>query len=278
MAANRIETAFKNRTQRALLIPFLNVGDPTLALSLECFRSVIQNGAGIVEIGVPYSDPLADGPVIQASALRSLNQGFALPQVFDLAASLRSEFPSTGLVLFTYFNPILQYGYEAFFRQAASSGADGVIVPDLPFEESHPVREVADAYGVSLIPLIAPTSGPARIKQICDYARGFVYCVSSLGVTGERAKMSDRVEELVNEVRQCTDLPVCVGFGVSTGRQANEIANYADGVIVGSAFIRRITDMVSRSNELPSHSDSLTAAALTAEVAEFARTLHGAVT
>ncbi|MDQ0188549.1 tryptophan synthase subunit alpha [Alicyclobacillus cycloheptanicus] len=240
---SRIAKAFEQKTGRAALIPFLNTGDPSMDLSLRLMEAVLETGADVLEIGMPYSDPLADGPVIQASAVRSLQAGFALPKAFEAAAHLRTR-TDKGLVLFTYVNPLLQYTPERFFRDAVQAGADGVIVPDLPFEESDGVREAADAAGIDLIPLIAPTSGEARIAQICQAARGFVYCVSSLGVTGERARMSDRVEALVQTARRYTSLPVAVGFGVSGPDQAKAIAAYADGVIVGSAFIRRIDQVL----------------------------------
>ncbi|SFV00817.1 tryptophan synthase subunit alpha [Alicyclobacillus macrosporangiidus] len=239
----RLERAFRKRVDRAAFIPFLNTGDPSFDRSLAFFRAVLRAGADILEIGAPYSDPLADGPVIQASALRSLQAGFRLPQVFEAASALRPE-TDAGLVLFTYINPVLQYGLERFFSDARTAGADGVVIPDLPFEESDPVRAVADSHGIALIPLVAPTSGEDRIAGICRQARGFVYCVSSLGVTGERARMSARLQELVQTARRYTEVPVAVGFGVSRPDQAHEIAGFADGVIVGSAIVRRIGEAV----------------------------------
>ncbi|MBX5437070.1 MAG: tryptophan synthase subunit alpha [Alicyclobacillaceae bacterium] len=236
-----MERVIRGCGKRAAFIPFLNAGDPTLEASFELFRGVLAAGADVVEIGLPYSDPLADGPVIQASALRSLRAGFSLPKAFDLTRQLR-DVTDKALVLFTYVNPLLQYGPDRFFRDAAAAGADGAIVPDLPFEESGPVRQAADRHGVALIPLVTPTSGRDRIARICEAARGFVYCVSSLGVTGERALLSERVREMVAEARSHTRLPVAVGFGVSTPAQAADIAGYADGVIVGSALIRRLED------------------------------------
>ncbi|KPV44871.1 tryptophan synthase subunit alpha [Alicyclobacillus ferrooxydans] len=238
----RIKSAFERQTARAAaLIPFLNTGDPDFDTSLELFRTVLRTGADIVEIGAPYSDPLADGPVIQASAVRSLRAGFQFPHVFEMTSRLRRD-TDKGLVLFSYFNPLLQYGIDRFFADAVSSGADGVIIPDLPFEESALVRQVADRQGIELIPLVAPTSSEERIAKICEEARGFVYCVSSLGVTGERAKMSERVQDLVRLARSYTRLPIAVGFGVSGAPQARFIAGFADGVIVGSAYVRRIEE------------------------------------
>lgn len=265
----RIEQAFRKHTKRAL-IPFLNAGDPTLDASLTLFRSVLRAGADIVEIGTPYSDPLADGPVIQRSALRSLNNGFQLPHVFELTQQLRSE-TEQALVLFTYVNPLVQYQIDRFFSDARAAGIDGIIIPDLPFEESATFREAADAQGIALIPLVAPTSSDVRIAQICAQARGFVYCVSSLGVTGERAKMSDRLQGLVNTAREHTDVPVAVGFGVSTPDQARGIAQFADGVIVGSAFIRRIEQAIE------TQSSEFEMADLVDEIAAFTHELIDAV-
>ncbi|GGJ07486.1 tryptophan synthase alpha chain [Alicyclobacillus cellulosilyticus] len=236
---DRIARAFRRPEKRAALIPFLTAGDPSFDASFALFREVIAAGADLVEIGIPYSDPLADGPVIQAASLRSLRAGFSLPKAFELTAALRRD-TEAGLVLFTYVNPLFQYTPERFFRDAKAAGADGVIVPDLPVEESDPVRAVADRYGVALIPLIAPTSGEERVARVCAAARGFVYCVSSLGVTGERAHVSARVRELVAMARRYTSLPLCVGFGVSAPDHVQSIAEYADGVIVGSALIRRL--------------------------------------
>lgn len=245
----RIKQSFQSRVGQSALIPFLTAGDPTFEDSLQLFRALLRAGADVIEIGIPYSDPLADGPVIQAAALRSLSHGFTLPRAFELTAALRKE-TNKALILFTYVNPLLQYGYDKFFRDAASAGADGVIVPDLPYEESSPVRAYADAANVALIPLVTPTSGAERIEAIAKQARGFVYCVSSLGVTGERAQMSARVQDSVRTVRQFTSLPVAVGFGVSSVEQARYVSTFADGVIVGSALVRRVEE----STESPSAS------------------------
>lgn len=237
---SRIEEKFKNRSgKKALVIPFLNAGDPTLEVSLSAFEAAISSGAEVIEIGIPYSDPLADGPVIQASALRSLEAGFTLPRAFEIAKALR-ERTDAALILFTYVNPVLQYGLEKFYADAKAVGVDGTIIPDLPNEESQDILSIADRHGIDLVPLLAPTSGRNRIATICENARGFVYCVSSLGVTGERAKMSDRLQEMVSICREHTDLPIGVGFGVRGPEQAKDIASFADGVIVGSAYVRRV--------------------------------------
>lgn len=253
---DRIERAFRESTTKAALIPFLNAADPTIDASQAFINALLQADSDIVEIGIPYSDPLADGPVIQASALRSIHHGFQLPQVFELTSTVRST-THKGLILFTYYNPILQYGEMRFLRDAATAGADGVIVPDLPFEESEALRILADRFGISLVPLVTPTSSDERIAEICRQARGFVYCVSSLGVTGERAKMHSRLQDLVSKARDCAPVPVAVGFGVSSTEQAHNIAQFADGVIVGSAFIRRIDDGLSQGESVASIANRL---------------------
>ncbi len=271
---SRIEAKFRNRHgARALVIPFLNAGDPTFEVSLSAFEAAIANGAEVIEIGVPYSDPLADGPVIQASALRSLAAGFSLPRAFEVAKALR-ERTDAALIMFTYVNPLLQYGLEKFYADAKAVGVDGTIVPDLPSEESKDVLTVADKHGIDLVPLLAPTSGRERIATICENARGFVYCVSSLGVTGERAKMSDRLREMVSVCREHTDLPIGVGFGVRGPEQANDIASFADGVIVGSAYVRRVEAAIEKAAQTEANGLS---SSVTEAVGQFTRELVQAV-
>jgi len=269
---SRIEQAFKSRRDRAAFIPFLSAGDPNMDDSLAMFRAMLHAGSDILEIGVPYSDPLADGPVIQAAALRSLNAGFSLPCAFEIAQQLRTE-TDKGLVLFTYINPVMQYTPERFFADAAASGVDGVIIPDLPFEESESIRIAADSTGIDLIPLITPTSGDDRVGAICKVARGFVYCVSSLGVTGERAKMSTRVRNLVETAKSFTKLPVAVGFGVSGPEQARAISKFADGIIVGSAIIRRIEETLLEAEHANPTSQQGQTQALIAATETFAKSM-----
>lgn len=248
----RLSQVIRNTNKQAALIPFLTAGDPDFDTSLQLFRNLLRGPADVVEIGIPYSDPLADGPVIQAGALRSLKANFQLPDAFELTSKLRAQ-TDKGLVLFTYINPVLQYTPERFFSDAASAGADGIIIPDLPYEESQSILALADAHGISLVPLVAPTSGEERIEAIAQSARGFVYCVAAVGVTGERAKVADNVRNLAETARHYTNLPIGVGFGVSSKEQASNIAAFADGVIVGSAFIRRVEQAVKRSDETTRH-------------------------
>ncbi|WAH35129.1 tryptophan synthase subunit alpha [Alicyclobacillus dauci] len=236
---NRIERTFKSIAGRAALIPFVVAGDPDFDSSRRLIQGILESGADMIEIGLPYSDPLADGPVIQAGAVRSLQRGFQLPDSMRLISDIREQ-TDKPLIAFTYVNPILQYGIRTFFEQLAASGGDGVIVPDVPLEEAPELADIARENGISFIPLVAPTSGDDRVRQICTQASGFVYCVSSLGVTGERASVSAHVESLVESIKRYTAVPACVGFGVSSPEHAREISRYADGVIVGSAYVRRI--------------------------------------
>lgn len=217
-------------------MPFLVAGDPSLAAT-ESFLSVFADaGADLLEIGVPFSDPIADGPVIQRAAQRALAQGTALPAILEMVARLRKRM-TRPIVLLSYYNPILRLGLDAFARQASSAGVDGVVVPDLPPEEGRALRAAADPAGLDVIFLAAPTSTDARLAQVASASRGFVYCVSLTGVTGTRTSLAADVADLVGRLRRHTALPICVGFGVSTTEHARAIALVADGVIVGSAIV-----------------------------------------
>jgi tryptophan synthase alpha chain len=219
-------------------VPFVTAGDPSLDVSEELLLLLDQAGADVIEIGIPYSDPLADGPTIQEAALRALQAGTRMPDVFALVERVRPRVRAA-LVFFTYANPIFSYGVEAFFEKAREVGVNGVIIPDLPYEESEEARAVAVKTGVDLIPLVAPTSQD-RIAKICAAGMGFVYCVAALGVTGVRERLSDDLPEMVAKVRSATKLPVAVGFGVGTPEQSGAIGRYADGVVVGSALVKRV--------------------------------------
>jgi tryptophan synthase alpha chain len=227
--------ALRERGRRAL-IPFLVAGDPTLdatAAFLDCFAA---SGADVLEIGVPFSDPIADGPVNQRAAQRALAGGTSLRDVLDLAARVRPRLEQP-IVILSYYNPILRLGLEAFSRLAANAGVDGVVVPDLPPEEGGPLRAAADPNGLDVIFLAAPTSTDERLARVAASSRGFIYCVSLTGVTGVRDDVAADVGGLVARLRRCTDLPICVGFGVSTPEHARQVAGVADGVIVGSAIV-----------------------------------------
>lgn len=225
---------------RAGLVPFLSVGDPDLATSREALLAVAEAGADILELGVPFSDPIADGPVIQESSQRALRAGSSLPRVLEMVAWLR-ERTDVPMVLFGYYNPFFRYGDEALARDAASAGADAVLSSDLPPEEAGPLVAACRAHDLDRIFLLAPTSDEARMRAVAEVASGFVYMVSVTGVTGARsAAPAANIEQLVMQAREVTGLPVGVGFGISTAEQAGAVARYADLVIVGSALVRRV--------------------------------------
>lgn len=228
--------------QQCALIPFITAGDPNLATTAAAIRTLDANGADLIELGVPYSDPLADGPVIQAAATRALNQGTQLVQVLEMVRELTPELRSP-IILFTYYNPILSVGVETFLQRLADSGIKGLVVPDLPLEESSKLIESADAIGIEVILLVAPTSSRERISAIAQQSRGFIYLVSVTGVTGVRSQLQTRVREVIEEIRKVNDKPIGVGFGISQPEQARQLLEWgADAVIVGSAFVQRLAD------------------------------------
>jgi tryptophan synthase alpha chain len=221
---------------RRALIPFLVAGDPDAGVTMRAVEGLAAAGADLVELGVPFSDPVADGPVNQRAYSRALAAGVSLHAVLDLTRSIRTRVQMP-LVLLSYYNPILRYGLEAFCRDAAAAGVDGVVVPDLPADEGADLLGPARAHGVDVIFLLAPTSTDHRIALAAERASGFIYCVAVTGVTGPREHLTDGIDGLVRRIRQRTELPVCVGFGVSTPEQAQAVAAVADGVIVGSALV-----------------------------------------
>ncbi|MGQ0570502.1 MAG: tryptophan synthase subunit alpha [Armatimonadota bacterium] len=218
------------------LIPFLMAGDPSLEASASFLQRFAEAGADVLEIGVPFSDPIADGPVNERAAQRALRAGASLPAVLDLAAGARRRLAEP-IVFLSYYNPILQFGIDAFCRRAAAAGVDGIVIPDLPPEEGAPLAAAADSVGLDVVFLAAPTSTDERLRHVAAASRGFVYCVSLTGVTGVRSDLSADVGGLVERLRRHTPLPVCVGFGVSTPAHARQVAAVADGVIVGSAIV-----------------------------------------
>ena len=229
---SKVAEAFK---QGKAFIGFVTGGDPTLAKTEEFILEMVRAGVDLVEIGIPFSDPIAEGVVIQDANIRALAAGATVPRIFDLVASVRKS-TNVPLVFMTYLNPVFNYGYDSFFKKCAEVGVDGIIVPDLPFEEKREVSEVADGFGVDVISLIAPTS-EQRIQQIAQDAKGFIYLVSSMGVTGVRSEIKTNLAKIIEVVRVSASLPVAVGFGVNTTGQAAEISKSADGVIVGSAIV-----------------------------------------
>ena len=242
--SNRIDARFEAiaKSGRKALVPFLTVGYPDLETSTQLARVILESGADMLELGVPFSDPLADGPTIQRTSFHALQQGVNLRTCLDVVRRLRREEADSPLIFMGYVNPFLNYGMERFAKDAAEAGLDGVIVPDLPSEEAGLFAGLLDAQGIYLIPLLAPTSSDKRIEQACRQARGFIYCVSLTGVTGARADPGLGVQDLVKRVRRFTDLPLLVGFGVSRREHVEAIARFADGVVVGSALLDAVGD------------------------------------
>lgn len=223
----------------AALIPFITAGDPDLDTTLKIMRALERGGADCIELGIPFSDPTADGPTIQRSSERALKRPVSLPAVFRLVREFRAG-SAVPVVLFGYYNPIFCFGVKKFARQAAAAGADGVLCVDLPPEESDELQRWTDAAGLDLIFLLSPTSGAERIHRAARRGRGFIYYVSVTGVTGARRSLDDSVREQVDRVREASSLPVGVGFGISTPKQAAWVAGFADAVVVGSALVERI--------------------------------------
>ncbi len=222
------------------LIPFITAGDPDLETTATALQVLDQNGADFIELGVPYSDPLADGPVIQAAATRALAAGVTLDRVLAMVKALSPKLHAP-LILFTYYNPILNRGIDPFMADIAAAGVAGLVVPDLPLEEVEALLTSAAAASVDVTLLVAPTSPPERIAAIAAQAQGFVYLVSVTGVTGTRSELQSRVKDLIDSLKQNTDKPIGVGFGVSDPDQAQQLKTWgADGVIVGSAFVKRL--------------------------------------
>lgn len=235
---SRTFAALRARNEKAL-ITFITAGDPDIKATKDLILALEANGADIIELGMPFSDPMADGPTIQASSERALRKGTTPQDVIDIVAEVRKR-SGIPIVLFGYYNPIFQYGLRRFAKAVASAGADGVLVVDLPAEEAGELKAELDRVGCDLIFLLTPTSNDGRIKVTVDKASGFLYFVSVTGVTGARASVSRGVPGYVRKIRRFTDLPVGVGFGISTPAQAKEVAAFADGVVVGSALVNVI--------------------------------------
>jgi tryptophan synthase alpha chain len=219
-------------------IPFVTCGDPDLETTAKIVREMAANGADLIELGIPFSDPTAEGPVIQGANIRALSGGVTTDKIFEFVRELRKDV-SVPLVFMTYANVVFSYGAERFIGTCRQIGIDGLILPDLPYEEKDEFLPVCRQYGVDLISLIAPTSAD-RAAMIAKDADGFIYIVSSLGVTGERAQITTDISTLVSVIRENTSIPCAVGFGISTPEQAKSMSQYADGVIVGSAIVRKI--------------------------------------
>jgi len=235
---SRIEQVFTDKNRKAL-IPYVTVGYPSIEATLEIVPSLAECGADIIELGIPFSDPLADGPTIQQSSYEALQQGVTPEVCLEVAGKLRQRV-DIPLVFMGYYNPVLHYGMGLFCAKCEEVGVDGFIIPDLPPEEGAELEDLTQKRGIDLIYLLAPTSTDDRIKLIAERSRGFVYLVSLTGVTGGRDTLPEELENFVDRVRQKAAQPLCVGFGISTPDQARRVANVADGVIVGSHVIRLI--------------------------------------
>ncbi len=238
---SRIQQKFAELKARgeAALIPFITAGDPDLATTLKIMRELERGGADCIELGIPFSDPSADGPTIQRSSERALKKPVPLPAIFRLVREFRRS-SAAPVILFGYFNPFFRFGLEKFAREAAGAGADGVLCVDLPPEESGELKRWTDAVDIDLIFLLSPTSGPDRVKLVARQGRGFIYYVSVTGVTGARRSFDDSLRRQVARVRRTASLPVGVGFGISTPEQAAWIAGFADAAVVGSALVEKI--------------------------------------
>ncbi|MCR4845452.1 MAG: tryptophan synthase subunit alpha [Eubacterium sp.] len=234
---SRIYKAFENKKA---FIAFLTAGDPDYETSLANFKAVLDAGADLIEVGIPFSDPIAEGPVIQEADIRALSGGMTTDKVFELVKELRRDY-DTPIVFMTYANPVFHYGTDRFFKNASEAGADGIIIPDCPFEERHEFDETAEKYGMDFISMIAPTS-ENRIKEIASQAKGFIYVVSSLGVTGVRSEIKTDLGSIMKAIKEVTDTPAAVGFGISTPEQAKKVCEVADGAIVGSAMVRIVAE------------------------------------
>jgi tryptophan synthase alpha chain len=230
------------RNKDCALIPFITAGDPDLETTAAALRILDRSGADIIELGVPYSDPLADGPVIQAAATRALERGTTLDSVLEMLQATTPDLKAP-IVLFTYYNPILHRGIDKFLQQIAAAGVAGLVVPDLPLEEASVLLQPASEMGIDLILLVAPTSSAQRIEAIARASQGFIYLVSVTGVTGMRTQIETRVADLLKQIRSFTDKPIGVGFGISQVAQARQVRDWgADAAIVGSAFVQRLAE------------------------------------
>ncbi len=233
---NKIQDAFKKN--KKLFIGFVTAGDPDLATTKELVLAMVKAGVGLVEFGIPFSDPAAEGPVIQRADKRALDAGTTTDKIFALVAELRKE-TQVPLVFLTYANPVYTYGAEKFFTRCEETGVDGVIIPDIPYEEREEMRPYSEPHKIALIPLIAPTSKD-RVQKIAAVGEGYIYVVSSMGVTGVRGEITTNVANIVKEIRRVTDVPTAVGFGIATPEQAYAMAKVSDGAIVGSAIVKLV--------------------------------------
>lgn len=239
---NRIDKKFEElgKTQKKALIAFVTAGDPDMQQTVGIVKEMVAAGADIIELGVPFSDPIAEGPVIQAANARALSGGFRIEELMRLVRELRKEIDNPLLYLL-YFNTILQYGIAEFMKECGDSGIDGLIIPDLPYEEREEIDNIANENGIYVITLVAPTS-KERVCRIAKDAKGFVYCVSSLGVTGVRSSFDTDFNEFFSYINSTTPIPKAIGFGISTAEHVRSLKGFCDGLIVGSAIVRLVSE------------------------------------
>lgn len=230
------------QNSQCALIPFITAGDPDLETTIKAIEVLADNGADLIELGVPYSDPLADGPTIQAAATRALQKGVQLEDVLAVVQKVTSKI-NVPIILFTYYNPIYYRGVESFLQQVKEAGVSGLVVPDLPLEEAEVLLKPAAEIGIEVTLLVAPTSSQSRIEAIAAKSQGFIYLVSVTGVTGVRTQMATEVKDLLANLRSATDKPIGVGFGISDPEQAKQVKDWgADAIIVGSAIVKRLAE------------------------------------
>jgi tryptophan synthase alpha chain len=248
---SRISHTFEHlqKTHERALIPYVTAGDPDLEMTKRLVREMVRRGGDIIEIGVPFSDPLADGPIIQRASQRALQGGTTLRKILQTVSELRHDV-DVPLVLMTYYNPVFRYGEEAFVADALDAGVDGIIVPDLPPEEGQSLLDLTTDTPLEMIFLTAPTSTSARLALISEASRGFIYYVSRLGTTGVRDQLADDLRMMLEKVRASTSKPIAVGVGVSTPEHVRLVAELADGVVVGSAILKLIEDLEDRADRL----------------------------
>ena len=243
--SSRISKVFKNLRlkKRSAFIPYITAGDPDIELSQMILESLPLGGADIIEIGMPFSDPMADGPSIQESSLRSLNNGHDMNKTLMMIERFRIRDKETPIVLMGYFNPILQFGVKSFINRCEEVGVDGLIVVDLPIEHSDEICIPAQKSEIDFINFITPTTNKERLKQILNVSSGFLYFVSIAGITGTKAPDNKIIEKLIKNVKQSTDLPIGVGFGIKSSSQVEEISNFSDAIVVGSAIVNEIDSL-----------------------------------
>jgi len=256
----RIDTTFSalREKRQTALIPFLTAGDPNLATTARLIRTLAEEGADLIELGVPFSDPMADGPTIQAASERALKAGTCLKQVLQLVKEVRRDC-QVPLVLMGYFNPIFRYGAEAFARDAAAVGVDGLLLVDLPPEEAGEISDALRSAGIAMITLLAPTTPPERMRRLAESAEGYLYYVSMTGVTGSQQITPDSIRAAVEELKEMTSIPIGVGFGITTVADAKAVGKFADGVVVGSALVKIIAEYAQSEELLPRVADFIAA-------------------